>query len=332
MFKSAGVVDVSYQTAVRVSGSEATGALDHLTVANIADLAPGVFCRTLWCTDEGHVVGDGLVLCEDAQNYIVVTRAPCVTFIDDSCAAFACTVTRADDFDAGLELIGPAAASVLEGAGFVWAPALHPGSFVTMSVRGLTVRVACLDKIGTPGYAIWTSREHAPLLWDRLRRAGGSGGLTAVGTLAHTTLRLEHAEPAYGLDYIGALVAPSWRLMVTPEALGAGIMVAAGKNRFNGSTALAKGAAAPRVLVPLTVEGTGTLAPAFITAEGLPVGHVTSAAWSPRFGCGLVLAWIEAESASLTNGLRLVSPVRGALGQLTDANRDGRVCHPYKPR
>ena len=329
MYKRAALVDVSYHIALRITGAQAVEALDHLTVAKVGELANGSFCRTLWCTDEGHVVGDGLLLREDPASFLIVTRVPCEAFIAEACAAFDCAVVRADDLEAGLELVGPKSAEILEGAGFSWAPALHPGSFVTMTVRGLTAAIACLDRGGTPAFAVWTSADGARLLWDRLRRAGGGAGIMAAGLAAHTVLRLENAEPAYSLDYIGALRAPSWRQMATPAALGLEGLIGTSKTRFNGARALAKAAPPRRHLVTLAVEGAGALAPAFVTAEGLPVGHVTSAAWSPRLGCGLVIAWVETEDTSLLKGLRIVSPVRGAAAELTEASRDGRPCHLY---
>jgi len=331
MFRSAGVVDVSYQIAVRVVGNEAAEALENLILTRIGDLAAGSFFHTAWCTDEGFVVGEGLLLRQDSASFLLLTRAPCVSFIEMACSGFDCTVEIAGDAEAGLELIGPAAPQILESAGFSWAPALHPGSFVSMTVRGVTVHIACLEHGGAPAFAVRTAREGAVLLWDRLRRAGAQSGLLPVGTAAHTIVRLEAGEPAYGLDYMGALVAPSWRLMSTPDAIGFGPMISNGKTRFNGSAALRDAPRPRRRLVSLAVEGAGTLAPAFITAEGLPVGHVTSAAWSPRLGCGLVLAWIETINNSPPNGLRLVSPVRGAAAELTDSNRDGRHCTLYVP-
>ena len=288
----AGLTDLSARYVYRLKGPEVEAALDHLLATRTGDMQPGQCRPVLWCIDAGFVAGEGLLLREGPEAFVIVTEEPASGWITDSIAGFACALGDMSGGMARLGLTGPAAFGVLEAMGLSQAAKVELAHFIVGNLRGLPIGLA---RTHETGFELWTSEAEARVLWDRLMRAGQPVGLKPAGTLARTIRRLELGEPRQGVDFMSALRANAWAEAALPDALGLSARIdLTGRAGFVGWQALASAKPGRRQLVRLCADTPEPVNHAIIAdGDQQPLGYVTSAAYSPGHGASLAFGWID---------------------------------------
>jgi folate-binding protein YgfZ len=179
---------------------------------------------------------------------------------------------------AGVWVHGPEAAAVLQrtlgiaGLG-EWDQYRH-GQF---ALEGAPVSVARIDQLGVPGYCAYVERARA----GALRAALQSGGAAEVSDASLAAARIEAGYPLFGIDMTESTI-----------PLEAGIeqrAISFTKGCYVGQEVIIRvlhrgGGRVAKKLVALRIEGAVPAHGATLRAGEREVGHVTSAADSPRLG------------------------------------------------
>jgi aminomethyltransferase len=305
----AGLMDLSARHAYRVKGTEADAALEHMLATRIADMAPGQLREVIWCIDSGYVAGQGVVLREGADAFVLVTEEPAGSWIADSLAGFSCGLADMSQGMGRLGLAGPTALSILDSMGLSAAVKVETNHFIAGNLRGLSLGLA---RTGENAFELWTTEADARVLWDRVMRAGKPLGLKPAGTAARTLMRLEAGAPRQGVDYFSALRAPAWAEAATPDGLGLSARVdLSGRGGFVGWQALAAATPPTRRLIRLSADTTEPVAHAIIAgADQRPLGYVTSSGYTPGTGSSLAFGWVELPAQ--IKGMALILPPNAA--------------------
>jgi glycine cleavage system T protein (aminomethyltransferase) len=308
----AGLCDLSGLRCYQILGPEALAGLNHLLARHVAPLKPGHEMDVLWCSDAGAVIGHGTLRRESEDRFVLVTREPCRSWLEDTLAGFDCTLAELTQDVARLGLAGPAARFVLDAMGLTLARQLEPKQFVAGALRGFEIGVA---RVGAEQFELWTGADEARVLWDRLMTAGKPFGLKPAGLAAQNLLRLERGEPAQGIDFVGALAARLPAEMVRPEALGFEALIDRGKTGYVGQTALARPAPAGRRLVRVIAQTAEPLAGAILAGpDQRAAGYLTASGHIPALGASLAFAWLDRDPKGAL-GL-VLAPDAGSAGQL----------------
>ncbi len=200
---------------------------------------------------------------------------------------------------------------------------------------GVTVaRIGDLDGIpfmlsrsgytGELGYELFCSRSDAPALWDAIMEAGEEFGIAPMGSSALEILRIEA-----GLAAAGAEFAPG----VDAFEAGLGFAVDLRKGEFRGRAALERNSGDIRkTLKGLKFDCNDVPAKgAHVLLGERPVGVITSAARSPKFGSTIAMARLAVENAE--NGTRLdVGLMDGRMKRLAVTVCDTPMYDPKRER
>jgi len=289
------VFDVSHLGTVHVAGP---GTFDRLQTALANDLrkiGPGraQYSHVLDESD-GSVVDDLIVWWLDDERFDVMPNAANTDRVRAAVGGSDTTATRAV-----IACQGPRArerlATVFRAAASV--PRFHVGEAVW---EGVTVRFAGTGYTGEDGVECAVPVECAAAFWDAVVGAG----MTPAGLGARDTLRLEAGLPLHGHE-----LGPG----ITPLQAGLAWSVGWDKETFTGRDALvAERRRGPgRRLVGLVTEGRQPpRAGSTVTADGVPIGTVTSGNFSPVLERGIALALCDA-SAACSTGTPVAVELRG---------------------
>jgi glycine cleavage system aminomethyltransferase T/glycine/D-amino acid oxidase-like deaminating enzyme len=157
-------------------------------------------------------------------------------------------------------------------------------------IAGIPVIAMRVSYVGELGWEIYTAAEHGQRLWDVLWESGRPLGVVAAGRAAFDSLRLEKGYRAWGADMTSEH---------DPYEAGVGFAVRpASKGWFVGRDALAgvDATTATRRLTCLTVDDPSqvVLGHEPVLVDGVPSGHVTSAAFGHTVGRPIAYAWLPA--------------------------------------
>ncbi|MEU5208531.1 FAD-dependent oxidoreductase [Streptomyces sp. NPDC020742] len=140
-----------------------------------------------------------------------------------------------------------------------------------------------LSYVGELGWELYTTADLGLRLWDTLWEAGRAHGVIAAGRSAFNSLRLEKGYRAWGTDMTDEH---------QPFEAGVGFAVRRDKE-FIGRDALTD-APVTRRLTPLLLDDPAAVVlgkePVFV--DGVPAGHVTSAAYGYTLGRCIAYAWL----------------------------------------
>jgi glycine cleavage system T protein len=145
--------------------------------------------------------------------------------------------------------------------------------------------------MGELGWELYVPSEFAANVYETLVMVGGDLGLRDAGYYAVESLRLEKGYRAWGRE-----LTPD----VTPWQAGLGFAVKLDKGDFIGRDALLAARAQPlrKRLVSFLGDLLETQMPwggELVTAEGEPVGEITSAAYGPTLGGIVALGWVQSD-------------------------------------
>ena len=267
--------------------------------------------KALWLNDAGAVRGAGLFARSHAAECRIVSAADDLNWFAVAAKAYGVALQRGIETEAGLALIGPKAPRVLRLAGLD--PTLSPLAFIDANWDGVHVMLSRFGEHG--GFEIWSSREAAPIVWDRVREAGAGQLLVTAGAHALDTLDVEAGVARPWRDYVPARDVQS--SVPTPRSLSLESLVDPGHRSFNGYAGwrAARIGASSRIYgLLIDAEEPAAFAPLY--AGSRYVGLSLTSRYSPALKAAIALAQIEEDSAGSGTQLLLgasLSPWRRKL-------------------
>jgi aminomethyltransferase len=311
--EAASLFDVSHMGQVVITGPDhatTIAALEALTPADLASLAPGQMRYTVLLNDEGGIEDD-LIITRPVQGqepdgvmYMVVNAARKHHDLDFMRAKAPADVAFDLRDDVSLiALQGPRAAEVLakhssitEQLGFMQAgPAVIGGIAVNVSRSGYT---------GEDGFELSVANGEAPTLFDLLM---ADPLVEPAGLGARDSLRLEAGLCLYGHD-----------MTDTVDPVSAGLLFAVGKRRrteggFTGADAvlgrLATGADDKRVGIRFEGRQPVREGAELVDASGSIIGRITSGTFAPTAQASIAMGYVPADIAR--EGEPVTAMVRG---------------------
>ncbi len=295
-----GLFDVSHMGELWFSGPGAGAFLQSQLAGDVGKATPGKALYTCLLNDEGGIVEDLLVYGFEDRYLLVVNAANKNTVVAllESELTDDVHMEDASDVTALLALQGPKSDDVLCAAGvdlrelplYHHAPATLYGAKVLVGTTGYT---------GERGFELYVPSEKAVEVWSAMMEAGKSMGLVPCGLGARDTLRLEKGYCLHGND-IDADHTP----------VEAGLNWTVGwKTDFRGKSAILsqKQAGPSRKLVgfKLTERGVPRQGYPLLSADGEPIGVVTSGTQSPSLGEPIGMGYVDASHASTGTSIKV---------------------------
>ena len=302
-----GLFDVSHLGTVDVTGPGAAALVDAVLTNDLARIGPGQAQYTLCCDEDGGVVDD-LIVYLDAPNRLrlvpnAANAADVAARLRLAARAGVQVVDRHRDV-AVLAVQGPSSAGVVAGVGLP--TAMDYMAFRHASWHGQDVTVCRTGYTGEHGYELLVPAAGAPELWDALLEAGDEAGIQPCGLASRDTLRTEMGYPLHGQDL---------SVEITPVQARLRWAVGWDKPTFVGKQALAaERATGPRrVLRGLLAADRSIPRPGMqvTSADGSPVGTITSGTFSPTLRAGIALALLD---PAVVDGDSVQVDVRGRRG------------------
>ena len=307
--EAVGVFDVSHLGNAEVRGAGAKELVNSCLTNDLDRIGPGQAQYTLCCDDSGGVVDDLIVyyagdddlhLVPNAANTAEVLRRLRAAAPDD-----VEVVDQHEEFGI-LAVQGPRSPEVLRDIGLD--PDLDYMSFAVDDRGGVRVTVCRTGYTGEHGYELVVPADAAPALWDEIAAVLPTYGGRPCGLGARDTLRTEMGYPLHGQDL---------SLDITPVQARSGWAVGWSKPAFWGRDALTaeREAGARRLLWGLRAADRAIPRPHMqvTSADGAPVGEVTSGTFSPTLKVGIGLALLD---RSVAEGDTVRVDIRGRSAQM----------------
>ena len=293
-----GVVDTSNFAKYEITGHGAADWLDRV-VANKVPRVQGRSCLTPLLGKRGGIAGDFTVTMLDDDHYMMFGSGMAERyhqrFFDAVPKPNGVRMRSRTNEMGGFNVAGPKARELLSR---LTNEDLSNEAFRFMRSRRMTV--AGIDTVamrvsftGDLGYELYVDEAEQLALYERLFEEGADLGVVPVGSRSLLSLRLEKGYGSWGREY-----SPEY----WPQEVGLDRLIKLDKPDFLGREAwLAMKDKVPREkLVVLEVETDNADAvggePIF-TAEGKPVGRVSSGAYGHYVGKSIAMGFVAAEHA-----------------------------------
>jgi aminomethyltransferase len=285
------MADITWRSRIVIEGARAQEFLARLVTRDPAALEPGTAFKALWLSDNGAVRGAGLLARHGRETFQLISAASDLDWIAQGAALFDVRVREALEDEGMLAIIGPYAAKVLEAAQLD--PALKPLTFRKLFWRGLDITLSRFGEHG--GYEIACKADDAPLVWDRIAKAGRAYALKPAGLDAMDVLDLEAGVPRPGRDYTPAR--GGFDVTPPPFDLGLESLIDESHALFNGRAACL---AAPRkkTRVGIELDGDTAMPHAPLMRGGAEVGRTLHALNSPALRRAIALAVVDNDAAT----------------------------------
>lgn len=265
---SAAVFDLGYRCLLRVSGSDQVRWLNGMITNTIKDLEPGHSNYSFVLNAQGRILGD--VMAYRCSDHILL--ATDVSQAEGLSAHFDHFIIM-DDVDLGrvagmtaLGVAGPRAAEVMEAAGLKTPE--DELRFAECEFEGQRAMVSQEFSPVIPSFAIWLQEQAAVRLWEKLRAAGA----VPAGAAATKMLRVVEGVPQFGVDFSEKYL---------PQEVDAMRPLHFAKGCYLGQEIVERirsRATVHRQMRVLELNGGKPELPGEITADGQPVGELTSLA------------------------------------------------------
>jgi aminomethyltransferase len=298
---SVGKFDVSHMGQIAVSGPDAGRLLQRLTTNDVSELDPGEAQYTAITDERGVMLDDTVVyrLPESRPGYLFVPNAGHDTAMYDRWVTHRdrwgldATIENRTDAYAMVAVQGPAAAALLGEHTDLSLSALSRFDIAAGRVAGVDALVARTGYTGETGFELLCATDAAERVWDGL-------ACQPCGLGARDTLRLE-----MGFLLSGEEFHPEENPR-TPFEAGIGFAVDL-DTEFLGRDTLADARdPAERVVgVMLRERGVPRGGYTVTTADGDPLGQVTSGTMSPTLGEPIALAYLPTAYAEAERPVRV---------------------------
>jgi 4-methylaminobutanoate oxidase (formaldehyde-forming) len=277
-----------------VVGRDAERALQWICTADVA-VPVGRTVYTGILNEGGTYESDVTVTRTGEREYLVVSSAATTVRDVDWMARHVpvgldATVVDVTSAYAVLGVMGPRSRDVLQdlspdrfdNQGFPF------GTSREVHLGPATVRATRITYVGELGWELYVPTDLAAGVYDALFRAGASLGVRPAGYYAIEAMRLEKGYRAFGRE-----------LTTETGPVAAGLTFAcklAGDVDFLGRAAVEQAKTVPpaRRVVSFVVEDPAAYpwGGELVLRDGVPAGHVTSAAWGATLGAGVGLALV----------------------------------------
>ncbi len=287
LVSGSGISLLAGRTIIDVTGADRTQFLQSFTTNDIKKLAPGRGCEAFVTSSQGKTLGHVLIFCE-AEKYVLNTTPGQAASLVGHFERYVITedvqfIDRTAE-SCDLLLAGLKAIVVLQAASDGSVPS-ELLSHAAATIGGRAAIVRRVEYAGPIAYFVQASVNDAASITAALSAAGA----VACDAAAIEAARLEAGAPLFGSD-------------ITPENLPQEVArdnraISFTKGCYLGQETVARIDAighVNRLLVGLKFSG-GQLPQSGLAllADGQQVGHVTSAAWSPRLGGPLALGYLR---------------------------------------
>ncbi|MDA9202115.1 glycine cleavage system aminomethyltransferase GcvT [Flavobacteriaceae bacterium] len=293
-----GVFDVSHMGEFMVSGHAAKALLQHTTSNNVAALGIGDAQYAYMPNTNGGVVDDLLVYRLGEEKYMLVVNASNLAKDWDWLTAqnrdFGATLENKSDAYALLAVQGPKAHALMKRLSAVDTATQKSFSVVETTVAAAEhVYVATTGYTGAGGVELYVPVAQATTVWEALLSEGAAFDIQPIGLAARDTLRLEMGYCLYGHE-----------LSDTTSPIAARLAWCTDFNKsFVGDAHIkkdkAEGTAQTRVGFSMIDRGIPRQGYALVTADGSPIGEVTSGTSSPSLKLGIGMGYIDKAYAKI---------------------------------
>ncbi|HEY8475755.1 MAG TPA: aminomethyltransferase family protein [Chloroflexota bacterium] len=289
-----GLYDITGEKVIEIAGPDALDVVDAAVLRSARGLTDGRCLYTAMCYDHGGIVDDGVLLRFSPDRFwFVGGEGAAEPWLHGLALGKRVTVRSHLDTLHVLGLHGPNATSALQTVIDVDLTRVRRSDVVPSArVAGVHATLTRTGWTGEDGYELYVSVDEGAVLCERLLEAGRPFGLHLCGSASLEMRRVENGVPMYGVDM-------DWT--TTPYEVGLDWMLDFAKGPFHGREALLAASQNPpgRRLVGLEGQGDAIGVPrGRVLLDGLPVGAVTSATFSPALGKPVALAMVEARAAA----------------------------------
>ena len=283
----AGLVDFGDRTLVEMTGDDRARFLHNLCTNDILKLPAQAGCEAFLTNVQAKILAHLLVFAEQeslVRETVAGQGVPIVEHLDRYLVRERVKlIDRTKDW-AEWFLAGPLAQQVLEGQGGQTVPQ-RAWTSAPADIAGQAVSLRRVDIVGPVGFLIAAPRAAAAAVGHALVAAGA----TPVGPAAFEAARIEAGFPLYGRDVS--------ERNLPQEVARDDRTISFRKGCYLGQETVARIDALGHVnqlLVGLRFAGQEVVPPGLeLFAAAAKVGHVTSAAFSPRQQCAVALAYVR---------------------------------------
>ncbi len=204
--ETAVLFDQSHHMAeILVTGRDAFAMLEHLAINSFANFSVGKAKHFVPCSHSGHVIGDVICFRLADQEFLLVGRAPTITWVQFNAetGGWAVKVERDDRSPSRpmgkrvvrkryrFQVQGPKAEAVLTKLNGGPLPPIRFFNMDWITIDGLKVRALRHGMAGEPGLEVFGPYEDYDRVRDAIVAAGAEFGLRQVGSRAYATNTLE---------------------------------------------------------------------------------------------------------------------------------------------
>jgi aminomethyltransferase len=313
-----GIFDVSHMGDIRLAGSQALAAVQHISMNDASRLAIGQAQYSAVLYPQGTFVDDVVVHRLGDDEYLLVinagTREKDFGWVKDNTRQFDCKVENLSDDFTQIAIQGPKAVNLLQKLTDADLSAVKFYWVTRGTVCGLkNILVARTGYTGEDGFEIYVPSDEATStrVWNEILQAGKEFGVVPCGLGARNTLRLEAKLPLYGheiSDTINVWEAGLDRFckMEKPDFIG------------RVSLEKTKAAGIKRALVGLEMTERGIARDGYkvLDLEGHEIGYVTSGSPAPFLKKNIAIAYVPTELAALGTELKVEIRGQGVKAQV----------------
>lgn len=309
---NAGIFDVSHMGEFILKGPDALDLIQRVTSNDASKLTAGKAQYSCLPNDDGGIVDDLIVYClEENKSYMLVVNASNIQKDWDWIMSMNRDMVEMHDISEKtclLAIQGPNACKMLQPLTDVDIPNLKYYTFQRGVFAGVeNVIISATGYTGSGGVEIYfeDKGDHAEKIWDAIFEVGGPQGLQPIGLGARDTLRLEMGYCLYGNDIDDT---------TNPIEAGLGWITKFTKT-FTGSMHIKsqKDLGITRKLVGFEMIDRGIPRHGYPikTANGLPLGVVTSGTQAPTLGKAIGMGYVATGHNSIDSDIYI--EVRGKL-------------------
>jgi aminomethyltransferase len=289
-----GVFDVSHMGDIRLTGTEALAAVQHISMNDASRLAIGQAHYSALLYPQGTFVDDVIVHRLGDNEYLLVinagTREKDYNWVRDHVKGFNCKAEDIGDNYTQIAIQGPGAFDVLRKLTDADLASIKNYWFIHGTVCGLSnILIARTGYTGEDGFEIYVPSDEktSAEVWSKVLEAGREFNILPCGLGARNTLRLESKMALYGHEISDTLT-----------VLEAGLerYCKFEKGDFIGKAALErqKAEGIKRVLVGLESVDRGIPRDCYkvLDDSGSEIGYVTSGSYAPFLKKNIALAYV----------------------------------------
>jgi len=287
-----GLLDYSTQALIEVRAADRVDFLHRLLTNDLTRLAPGNGCQAALLNPSGKLMAPLLVLAQEEALWLMC-EMPLATTVMQQLEQYhfreQVTFTNHERAYAVLALQGPRTIAVLTELFGRVLSLPRPGDHLTIPFQQIPVWVIRHGLAGAIGALCLVKAEYAEPLWESWQRLGPSAHLTRVGWDALNVARIEAGIPWWGVDMDES--------NLLPETGWDTVMVSDTKGCYIGQEIIARlqtyGSVSKRLVgLRLTSPHVPERADAIVRGDD-PLGHVTSACYSPTLRCPIALGYVK---------------------------------------